>query len=522
MEAFPKTRHILFEPVSEFRKKIRKNYTALDYRLIEAAVTDEDRDVTLQVRKVVSQTEITHSSVVDGASENSETRVVTGTRLDTFTKANALVKPYLVKIDVDGNEMKILSGATETLKDASIVIVETPKGEFSERIAFLERQGFVLFDLVAPCYYDDSFWQCDSIFIRSELQRRHFKQLEQRFDPTAYVEFNEASLAVPDTTPAPSLDRSDGVVTNFFIVIPTKDSAEYLDQSLGSILLQAGDFELHVHVQDAASTDQTSGVVDRWRNWLQATDKKNITLTYDSRPDGGLYDGITQAFETFQPSDDTVMTWLGSDDVLMPGALATVKSVLTSCPQIKWLTGLGFAADYDGSNRSPSLFAHFTRYHLTRGNHDGRASCFVMQEGTFWRVSLWRAAGGVNPNYKRASDALLWMRFARLESLFALDFPLGRYSFRRGQLAEDKAAYYLELDEITKQQWSEPCNDLRSFKVTRTSGMHWTIEETTHSSTGAFVEPRRRHSMPKRLANSIQKRWRKAVRTSAWRRAGVT
>ena len=47
MEAFPKTRHILFEPVSEFHKKIRKNYTGLDYRLIEAAVTDEDRDVTL-------------------------------------------------------------------------------------------------------------------------------------------------------------------------------------------------------------------------------------------------------------------------------------------------------------------------------------------------------------------------------------------------------------------------------------------------------------------------------------------
>ena len=97
--------HTFFEPVSEFHKKIRENYAGLDYRLIEAAVTDEDRDVTLQVRKVVSQTEITHSSVVDDASENSETRVVTGTRLDAFTKANALLKPYLVKIVVDGNEM---------------------------------------------------------------------------------------------------------------------------------------------------------------------------------------------------------------------------------------------------------------------------------------------------------------------------------------------------------------------------------------------------------------------------------
>lgn len=308
---------------------------------------------------------------------------------------------------------------------------------------------------------------------------------------------------------------------NFFIIIPTKDSAAYLDQSLGSILLQAGDFELHVHVQDAASTDHTRSVVDRWRSWLEAADRKNIRLMFDSRPDRGLYDGITQAFETFQPSDDTVMTWLGSDDVLMPGALATVKSVLEDCPQIKWLTGLVFTADYDASNRCSDAYVPYTRYHLSRGNHDGRVARFVMQEGTFWRVSLWRAVGGVNPDYKRASDALLWIRFARLEPLFALDFPLGRYSFRRGQLAADKTAYYRELDEITKQQGTEPSDDLRSFKVTRYHGMpHWTIEETKHTPAGAVVQPRRcKRSMRQRLANSIRKRWRKASQAAASSRA---
>ena len=322
---------------------------------------------------------------------------------------------------------------------------------------------------------------------------------------------------MPDIETVLAVIRTEGKVTNFFIIIPTKDSAEYLDESLGSILLQAGDFELHVHVQDAASTDHTKSVVDRWRSWLEAAARKNIRLTFDSRPDRSLYDGITQAFETFQPSDDTVMTWLGSDDVLMPGALATVKSVSEDCPQIKWLTGLTFAADYDASNRSASPFAHYTRYHLSRGNHDGRVARFVIQEGTFWRVSLWRAAGGVDPNYKRASDALLWMRFARLEPLFGLDLPLGRYSFRRGQLAEDKTAYYRELDEITKQQSSEPSDDLRSFKVTRTSGTpYWEIEETLHATSDAVVEQRRRRrSLRQRLANSIRKRWRKASRSAS-------
>jgi hypothetical protein len=280
--------------------------------------------------------------------------------------------------------------------------------------------------------------------------------------------------------------------------------------------LQAGDFELHVHVQDAVSTDHTSSVVDRWQSWLEAADRKKVKLTFDSRSDRGLYDGITQAFETFQPSDDAVMTWLGSDDVLMPGALATVKSVLDDRPQIKWLTGLTFTADYDASNRSSNKLGQYTRYHLSRGNHNGRVARFVMQEGTFWRVSLWRAAGGVDPNYKRASDGLLWMRFARLAPLFELDFPLGRYSFRRGQLAEDKTAYYRELDEITKQQTAQPSNDLRSFALTRGYGApRWTIKETLHVMSAPVAEPRRRRSLAERLSNSFQKRWRKAVRARA-------
>ena len=124
---------------------------------------------------------------------------------------------------------------------------------------------------------------------------------------------------------APRNHQAEEKVTNFFIIIPTKISAEYLDQSIGSILLQAGDFELHVHVQDANSTDHTKSVVDRWRSWLEAAARRTSN-EFDSRPDRADYDGITQAFETFEPSDDTVMTWLGSDDVLMPGAFGGIRN----------------------------------------------------------------------------------------------------------------------------------------------------------------------------------------------------
>jgi FkbM family methyltransferase len=194
IECFPNTPHILFEPVAEHYATVRQVYAKLDYRLVEAAVSDSDGDQTLMVQRI-GGTEVNYSSVIDAPFNGAETRTIRGIRLDTFIKDNRIRKPYFLKVDVDGNELKVLSGAIETLKDTSVVMIETPKGQFSERTAFLERQGFELHDLVAPCYYDDSFWQCDAIYIRQVIHARCFKQLlHADFQPSAYVEFNETSV----------------------------------------------------------------------------------------------------------------------------------------------------------------------------------------------------------------------------------------------------------------------------------------------------------------------------------------
>src|SRR5581483_10199182 len=118
----------------------------------------------------------------------------------------------------------------------------------------------------------------------------------------------------------------------FFIIVPVKNGASYLNRSLGSLLAQEGDFDLHVHVQDGASGDRPERILERWRAWLASDPRTNIRLTFSSQPDRNIFDGITRAFDQFSPADDTVMTWLGADDVLMPGALATVQSIMLDCP----------------------------------------------------------------------------------------------------------------------------------------------------------------------------------------------
>lgn len=194
MAAFPDKPHILFEPLSEYVDAITNAYSAanISFNLISAAVSDREGDVHLQARRQTNE-HVSTSSVIN-APQGPDMRVVRGITLDGFTDSKKLAEPYFLKIDVDGNEMLILKGAAETLKHCSVVMIEAPKGHIGERIGFLESHGFELFDLAAPCYYDDSFWQCDAILIRRDLHRAHFRDLATKLEISRYIEFNEASL----------------------------------------------------------------------------------------------------------------------------------------------------------------------------------------------------------------------------------------------------------------------------------------------------------------------------------------
>ena len=95
-------------------------------------------------------------------------------KLDTIIDNSDITAPYLLKIDVDGLELAILSGATNTLKNTSIVIIEEPLNKvitphFFERSNFLLDHGFYLLDIVDFAYYDGILWQVDLVFVRKDI-----------------------------------------------------------------------------------------------------------------------------------------------------------------------------------------------------------------------------------------------------------------------------------------------------------------------------------------------------------------
>lgn len=207
-----------------------------------------------------------------------------------------------------------------------------------------------------------------------------------------------------------------------YIVIPCFNSEGYLHQCLSSVLLQEGDFNLHVHIQDGLSKDSTLLIAKQWQalvseNTINGLSK--ITVTIDSQADEGIYDALAKGFSQIPGTENIIMTWLGSDDLLTNGSLATVSKIFRDHKEISWLTGKSQTIDSNGCLFSPWKKIYFSRYSVIMGLHEGRTFGFIQQEGTFWRYELYQKIGGIDTKYKYAGDFDLWRKFACLENIYS-------------------------------------------------------------------------------------------------------
>jgi len=126
----------------------------------------------------------------------------------------------------------------------------------------------------------------------------------------------------------------------FSIVTPVLNGEKFLDQTILSVVSQAGPFSIRYHIQDGGSKDATLGIVAAWQLRL-ARDfplfNEGVEFSFASVPDRGLYDAINQGFAACGDSD--AMAWINADDRFEPGAFATVEDIFKKYPDIDWVTG---------------------------------------------------------------------------------------------------------------------------------------------------------------------------------------
>ncbi len=244
---------------------------------------------------------------------------------------------------------------------------------------------------------------------------------------------------------------------SIYIVTPTFNSAETLEETIKSVVEQKGNFDLYYHVQDGGSSDNTIEIVKKWQTIVKngEINCNKIVFTFTSVTDKGMYDALYKGFENILPLQDVWMGWINSDDTLMPDVLQfLVDTSRTFGDDVSWVTGMQAVMMPDGSIRMHDL--NFSTNLISYGLCDGENWFFLQQEGTFWRKKLWDKVD-LESNFRHfrfAGDWSLWYSFAKHgATLFQARMPLGLFHSRPGQLSQLHFSDYLqEIEEVVSMK----------------------------------------------------------------------
>lgn len=212
------------------------------------------------------------------------------------------------------------------------------------------------------------------------------------------------------------------------VVTPSYNQGQFIEETIRSVLLQ-GYPNLEYIVIDGGSTDESVDVIRRYEPWLAG---------WVSEPDNGQTHAINKGW---QRAHGEALTWLNSDDTLLPHSLSTAVTHLFSEPGADLVYGDVCRTD-----------AHSRQVRLQRGqpfNADRviiQAHNPVSQQGFLMRRSLLDRVGLLDENLCFVMDYDFWLRVARAGARVRhIDTPLA--TFRQHPAAKTSTLYQTRIAE---------------------------------------------------------------------------
>jgi glycosyltransferase involved in cell wall biosynthesis len=220
------------------------------------------------------------------------------------------------------------------------------------------------------------------------------------------------------------------------IVTASYNQGRYIEQTILSVLNQGYPNVEHI-VIDGGSTDETREILHRYRSRLA-----HVT----SEPDRGQSDAINKGMAK---ATGDILTWLNSDDMLAPGALAAVALAFDT-------SGADMVAGICQIYRGGEMIEQ----HLTSCENgplplddildlDGgwNAGQFFYQPEVMFKRSLWLRAGGcVDESMYFSMDYDLWVRFAHAGAvLHVIGRPVAWFRQHAEQKTHVHERFFAEL-----------------------------------------------------------------------------
>jgi len=176
------------------------------------------------------------------------------------------------------------------------------------------------------------------------------------------------------------------------IVTPSFNQVEFIERTILSVLDQAYPV-LEYIIQDGASEDGTKEILAHYSDGL---------LHWESISDSGQSQALNNGFAK---TTGEIMSWINSDDLLLPGTLDYVADFFIQHPEIDVVYGNRILIDENDRQ--------IGRWIMPSHNDEVMSWMdYIPQETLFWRRSLWQKSGGyVDESYRFAMDWELLIRF---------------------------------------------------------------------------------------------------------------
>ncbi len=217
------------------------------------------------------------------------------------------------------------------------------------------------------------------------------------------------------------------------VVLPSYNQGRFVEETLRSLIAQ--DYlDTEILFIDGGSTDETMAIVERYRDHIDVV---------VSEPDIGQSDALRKGFER---ATGNVLTWLNTDDLLLPGALKEVAETFERNNGCEWVLGNIIWFDAQGKilrcRKGDPYRSILPRI--------GVLSAY--SPSAFFTKDLYERAGGINIDLHYKMDTELWWRFWLTGSRY---YRTRRYlwAFRLHDEAKTSGAMFAkELTEKQKRQ----------------------------------------------------------------------
>jgi glycosyltransferase involved in cell wall biosynthesis len=180
------------------------------------------------------------------------------------------------------------------------------------------------------------------------------------------------------------------------IVTPSRNQGRFIARTIDSVLAQTYP-NIEYRVVDGGSTDATLDVLRSY----------GTKIEWHSEPDRGQAQAINKGFAR---SRGEILTYLNSDDLLLPDAVATVVDLFSHNPEVSMY--YGNAHYIDAEDKITGSYAT-AEYSFERLMHD----CCVCQPAAFWTAKISQKVGPFDESLNYVMDYDYWLRIDRAGGL---------------------------------------------------------------------------------------------------------